>query len=378
MERGFDVDFITSGFQHWEKRQRDLDSFDASAHPFNVKFISEPSYPANMCPQRIWAHHVMAKRVSAYFDANHDYDLIYCQIPPNDVTLAAGRAAKRYGIPFVVDVNDLWPEAFRIALDVPVVSDLLFAPFERQARRAYALADAVVGTSDEYAARPFRDRAEDIPKLVVYVGNDLAEFDAGAAENAASVVKPAGEVWVSYAGNISALYDLETLVEAVAIAAKAHPELKLKILGDGPERGSVEAAVMRTGAPAELLGYMPYRTMAAWLKASDMVVNSLVANAPQSVPTKIGDYLASGRPMVNTSMNAEFREKVEREGFGVNVVPGDAEGLAKVICELVEDEAGRARMGHVARELAVAQFDRPHSYEATVDLIRSLIAERSK
>lgn len=154
VERGFDVDFITSGFQHWEKRQRDLDSFDASAHPFNVKFISEPSYPANMCPQRIWAHHVMAKRVSAYFDANHDYDLIYCQIPPNDVTLAAGRAAKRYGIPFVVDVNDLWPEAFRIALDVPVVSDLLFAPFERQARRAYALADAVVGTSDEYAARP--------------------------------------------------------------------------------------------------------------------------------------------------------------------------------------------------------------------------------
>ena len=49
-----------------------------------------------------------------------------------------------------------------------------------------------------------------------------------------------------------------------------------------------------------------------------------------------------------------------------------------MICELVEDEAGRARMGHVARELAVAQFDRPHSYEATVDLIRSLIAERSK
>lgn len=378
VERGFDVDFITSGFQHWEKRQRDLATFDTSMHAFNVKFIAEPSYPANMCPQRIWAHHVMAKHVTAYFDADHDYDLIYCQIPPNDVTLAVGRSAKRYGIPFVVDVNDLWPEAFRIALDVPVLSDIAFAPFERQARRAYALADAVVGTSDEYAARPFRDRAEDIPKLVVYVGNDLEEFDAGAAENVGSVEKPEGEVWVAYAGNISALYDLETLVEAVAIAAKAHPELRLKILGDGPERASVEAAVERTGAPAELLGYMPYRVMAAWLKASDMVVNSLVANAPQSVPTKIGDYLASGRPMINTSMNVEFREKVVRDGFGVNVVPGDAEGLARVICELVEDEAGRARMGRVARELAAAQFDRPHSYEATVDLIRGLISERTK
>lgn len=190
VERGFNVDFITSGFQHWEKRQRDLATFDTSMHAFNVKFIAEPSYPANMCPQRIWAHHVMAKRVTAYFDADHDYDLIYCQIPPNDVTLAVGRSAKRYGIPFVVDVNDLWPEAFRIALDVPVLSDIAFAPFERQARRAYALADAVVGTSDEYAARPFRDRAEDIPKLVVYVGNDLEEFDAGAAENVGSVEKP--------------------------------------------------------------------------------------------------------------------------------------------------------------------------------------------
>ena len=98
VERGFDVDFITSGFQHWEKRQRDLATFDTSMHAFNVKFIAEPSYPANMCPQRIWAHHVMAKRVSAYFDADHDYDLIYCQIPPNDVTLAVGRSAKRYGI----------------------------------------------------------------------------------------------------------------------------------------------------------------------------------------------------------------------------------------------------------------------------------------
>ena len=118
--------------------------------------------------------------------------------------------------------------------------------------------------------------------------------------------------------------------------------------------------------------------MEAWLKASDMVVNSLVANAPQSVPTKISDYLASGRPMIYASMNAEFREKVVRDGFGVNVVPDGVEGLARVICEFVEDYVGRARMGRVARELAAAQFNRPHSYEATVDLIRGLIAGRAK
>ncbi|MBE6469089.1 MAG: glycosyltransferase family 4 protein [Coriobacteriaceae bacterium] len=375
-EQGWEVDFITASFQHWEKRQRDLAAFDADAHPFTVRFIEEPGYPTNMCPQRIWAHHVMAKRVAAHFERDHGYDLIYCQIPPNDVTLAAGRAAHRFGIPFVIDVNDLWPEAFRVALNVPVVSDLLFAPFERHARRAYALADAIVGTSEEYAARGFRDRAEDIPKLVLYVGNDLAVFDGGAAAHAEVAAKPAGETWVAYAGNISALYDLETLVEAVAALAPSWPGLRLKVLGDGPGRGDVERAVARTGAPADVLGYLPYEVMAAYLMGSDVVVNSLVADAPQSVPTKIGDYLASGHPMVNTSMNPEFRAKVERDGFGVNVRPGDAEALAAALEGLLHDAEGRDRMGRRARAVAEAEFDRRHAYRAALELIEGLVEAR--
>lgn len=60
-----------------------------------------------------------------------------------------------------------------------------------------------MGTSDEYAARGFRDRAEDIPKVVAYVGNDLAAFDVGALANASCVDKPVGEFWVAYAGAMS-------------------------------------------------------------------------------------------------------------------------------------------------------------------------------
>ena len=41
------------------------------------------------------------------------YDLIYCEVPPNDVALAAAKYAKKKGIPFVSDINDLWPEAMR-------------------------------------------------------------------------------------------------------------------------------------------------------------------------------------------------------------------------------------------------------------------------
>ena len=372
-EHGYDVDFITSGFQHWEKRQRDVEHFDAGTDAYTIRFIEEPFYPKNMCPQRIWAHHVVAKRVSEYFDEHHDYDLIYCQIPPNDVAREIGKAAQKFNIPFVVDVNDLWPEAFRVALDVPVLSDILFSPFYRQAKAVYQMADAVVGTSDEYRERGLRDARSGIPSETVYVGNQLCEFDAGVAANASQIDKPAGDIWVSYAGTLSACYDLETLVNAMALVQKSHPEAKLHILGDGSERENLKAAAQSCGASVTFHGYLPYDQMAAWLSKSDITINSLVEKAAQSIVTKIGDYLAAGKPMVNTSCSKEFRAKVEADGFGVNVKPGDAEGMARVLIDLIEDSSRRTQMGEKARAIAEEQFDRPHSYLKTVRLIEGLI-----
>lgn len=372
-EHGYDVDFITSGFQHWEKRQRDVEHFDAGTDAYAIRFIEEPFYPKNMCPQRIWAHHVVAKRVSEYFDEHHDYDLIYCQIPPNDVAREIGKAAQKFNIPFVVDVNDLWPEAFRVAFDVPVLSDILFAPFYRQAKAVYQMADAVVGTSDEYRERGLRDARAGIPSETVYVGNQLCEFDAGIAAHASQIDKSAGDIWVSYAGTLSACYDLETLVRAMALVQKIHPEAKLQILGDGSERDNLKAAAHSSGAEVVFHGYLPYSQMAAWLSKSDITINSLVEKAAQSIVTKIGDYLAAGKPMVNTSCSKEFRAKVEADGFGVNVKPGDAEGMASVLIDLIDDPQRRALMGEKARVVAEEQFDRPHSYLKTVRLIEELI-----
>lgn len=372
-EHGYDVDFITSGFQHWEKRQRDVEHFDAGTDAYTIRFIEEPFYPKNMCPQRIWAHHVAAKRVSEYFNEHHDYDLIYCQIPPNDVAREIGKAAQKFNIPFVVDVNDLWPEAFRVAFDVPVLSDILFAPFYRQAKAVYQMADAVVGTSDEYRERGLRDARAGIPSETVYVGNQLCEFDAGVTAHALQIDKPAGDIWVSYAGTLSACYDLETLVKAMALVQKTHPEAKLQILGDGSERDNLKAAAHSSGAEVVFHGYLPYSQMAAWLSKSDITINSLVEKAAQSIVTKIGDYLAAGKPMVNTSCSKEFRAKVEADGFGVNVKPGDADGMAEVLVDLIEDPQRRSRMGERARAIAEEQFDRPHSYLKTVRLIEELI-----
>lgn len=386
---GFAVDLITSSFQHWEKAQRDCSKACYQDLPYRVVFIDEPGYTKNLDLGRILSHRVAAKNLRAHFERTAGtYDLIYAEIPPNDVARACAEAANALHIPFVADINDLWPEAMRMVVDVPVVSDLAFFPFARDAKRVYQLLAAAVGTSDEYAARPAKDREKPYPRATVYVGNDLASFDAGAREHATDVNKPAGELWVTYAGTLGASYDVITLVEAADLlerkrltqaAAKgadpalALPPVRVKVLGDGPDREKLEARAAELDAPVDFLGYTAYDLMAAYLCASDITVNSLVTSAAQSIVTKIGDYLASGNPMINTGSSPEFRAKVTSDGFGVNVEAEDAQALADAIEKLAEHASLRKIMGSKARAVAENEFDQPRAYREIVDLLRTLL-----
>ena len=373
-DAGYQVDLITTTFQHWEKAQRNLDEIKKEDYKFNLKFIYEPGYKKNIDLRRIRSHRIAAKKLRQLLEKEEDYDLIYCEIPPNDVALAAAEYAQKKGIPFVADVNDLWPEAMHMVLDIPVISDILFYPLLRDAEKVYSLVSGIIGTSDEYRDRPLKNQNLDVPKKTVYVGNEIAEFDAGVEEYSPQISKGGDEFWVSYAGTIGTSYDIRTMVLAgKALLNRGRNQIKIKILGGGPLKEELETlAKEQNCSNVEFVGYAPYPKMAAYLAKSDILVNSFVKKAPQSIVTKIGDYLAAGKPMINTCMSPEFRNKVEHDGFGINIMPEDVNVLADAIERLYEDEAVRTEMGKKARAIAEEQFDRPQSYKKIIELIEEL------
>ena len=373
-DAGYQVDLITTTFQHWEKAQRDIDAIKKEDYKFQLKFIYEPGYRKNIDLRRIRSHSIAAKNLTKLLEKEGDYDLIYCEIPPNDVALAAAEYAKKKGIPFVPDVNDLWPEAMRMVLDILVVSDILFYPLQRDAEKVYSLVSGIIGTSDEYRDRPLKNQKLDVPRKTVYVGNEIAEFDRGVEKYGPEIQKPEGEFWVSYAGTIGTSYDIRTMVLAgKELLDRGMSQIKFKILGGGPLKDELENLAKEQGCVnVEFVGYAPYPKMAAYLAKSDILVNSFVKKAPQSIVTKIGDYLAAGKPMINTCMSPEFRQKVENDGFGINILPEDVKILADAIAELYEDRDGCRIMGEKARKIAEEQFDRPESYKKIIELIEEL------
>lgn len=378
VKKGYEVDLITTTFQHWEKKQRDLESVDQKSYPFGIKFIYEPGYRKNIDLRRVRSHKIAAENLRKLLEKEGDYDLIYAEIPPNDVALAAAEYAHRNKIPFVADVNDLWPEAMRMVLDIPIVSDLLFYPLKRDAEKVYSLTSGVIGTSDEYRDRPFLNQKRDVLKETVYVGNEISVFDREAEQHADEVQKEEGTFWVTYAGTIGTSYDIRTMVLAAEeLMKQGKTKIRFQILGDGPTREMLEnLAKERKIQNVKFTGYVPYEQMAAYLVKSDVLINSFVRKAPQSIVTKIGDYLAAGKPMINTCMSPEFRKKVEQDGFGINIEPEDVRELVNAVEWMYENEAERNDMGNRARKIAEEQFDRPVSYGKIEAMISSLIAKR--
>lgn len=378
VKKGYEVDLITTTFQHWEKKQRNLESVDQKSYPFGIKFIYEPGYRKNIDLRRVRSHRIAAENLRKLLEKEGDYDLIYAEIPPNDVALAAAEYAHRNKIPFVADVNDLWPEAMRMVFDIPIVSDLLFYPLKRDAEKVYSLTSGVIGTSDEYRDRPFLNQKRDVLKETVYVGNEISVFDREAERHADEVQKEDGTFWVTYAGTIGTSYDIRTVVLAAEeLMKQGKTKIRFQILGDGPTREMLEnLAKERKIQNVKFTGYVPYEQMAAYLVKSDVLINSFVRKAPQSIVTKIGDYLAAGKPMINTCMSPEFRKKVEQDGFGINIEPENVRELVNAVEWMYENEAERNDMGNRARKIAEEQFDRPVSYGKIEAMISSLIAKR--
>ena len=374
-KEGYEVDLLTSTFQHWEKRRRDI--VDPKYHelPYEVIFIDEPGYRSNINLRRVYSQNVFSKNLRTYLERyGSDYDLIWCQIPPNNIAAAAGAFAHEHGIPFIVDINDLWPEAMKMVVDVPVLSDFTFSDFVRDAAIAYASASAVVGTSNEYAQRCMQD----IPHRTVYVGVDIDRFDGGIQKYGATIEKREDEFWIAYAGSLAKSYDIETLIRACQYAAPIIRDelglrLRLQILGDGPYRQRLENTAAQTPGLVTFNGYVDYQIMAAYLFESDILVNSLIKSAPQSIVSKIADYLCAGKPIINTGESVEFKDKCLRDGFGVNVEPENAIALAGAIVELAHDDELRMHMGMRGRAIAEEQFDRPIAYREIVDLVNDLL-----
>jgi glycosyltransferase involved in cell wall biosynthesis len=132
----------------------------------------------------------------------------------------------------------------------------------------------------------------------------------------------------------------------------------IRLLGDGVERGPVEAAIAEAGLDPWLPREGQVPDAARWLRHARFCV---LPSNDEGLPNAVLESMAAGVPVVATRVGG-IPELIDDGVDGLLVEPGDAAGLAEAMTRLATDEALRVRLGAAARKRA-----RSFSWEACTD-----------
>lgn len=367
IKKNNNVELVGSGFSHDSKKKR---KFDSSRFDYKVTLIDEPGYKRNISIRRFWSHYVWGKRVFKYILHRKKPDVVYCAIPSITVAAKVGRYCNDNNIKFIVDIQDLWPEAFQMVFRVPIISSILFAPFKYIVNQAYKAADEIVGVSQTYVDRALSVNKKCAIGHSVFLGTNLDTFDKNANENI--VDKPKNEIWLGYCGTLGASYDLICVIDALKIMNDQGIQAPIFIvMGDGYRREEFEEYAKKMHVEARFTGGLSYPKMCGYIKACDIVVNPIMKGAAGSIINKHADYAASGLPVINTQECEEYRKLVYSYKMGFNCNNGDADDVAHKLSALIQNDKLRIEMGSNARKCAYDKFNRKISYQGIMDVIDS-------
>lgn len=367
----YDLEVVTSTFCHLTKKQRDAEQLLLDSLPYKMTLQFEKGYKKNIGLDRISSYCQFGRNVQKYLKKRKKPDLIIVSIPSLSVADRVTKYANKNKIPVIVDIQDLWPEAFKMALSIPVISDILFYPMKKQADGIYARADKIMAVSNTYVARGLRFNKKDDDGLSIYIGSD-SKLIAEKITNV-TIDKPANEFWIGYVGALGHSYDIAGVVAAIKILKnKGINNIKLIVMGDGVLKAHFEQIAKNNGINVEFTGLLEYGKMMKTLSACDIAVNPIVGKSVSSIINKVADYAAANIPVINTQNSYEYRKLLEDYNAGINVENGDVQAFADAIQKLYDDEHLRNVMRKNSKKMFNELFDRQKTYPKLIDEIETL------
>jgi glycosyltransferase involved in cell wall biosynthesis len=181
---------------------------------------------------------------------------------------------------------------------------------------------------------------------------------------------------VVFSGSLKPWHGLPDLLRAFDLLHEARPQARLRLIGDGPERSRLEALATELGLgdSIEFTGAVPHERVPDLLREAD------IAAAPYPrlerfyfSPLKLGEYLATGLPVVVSSCG-DMAGLLEDRESALLVPPGDVSALARAFVELTWDAALRARLGTGGRRLALEQLSLRAATHRLANLLQELVA----
>lgn len=291
------------------------------------------------------------------------FDMIYERY---SLWSAAGiRAARRLGLPVVVEVNAPLVEEQAAFRNFVLRDDA--ARIEAEVMRG---ASALAVVSEELVSWCITKGAD--PARVHVIGNavDTRQFHPAVTPDTALEI-PAHRFTLGFTGSLKAWHGTEILLDALSRLVP-RVDAHLLIVGDGPDRDALtaRAVAMRLGDRLTITGWVPHARLPGLIARMDVACAPYPASASHYFsPLKLYEYLAVGRPVVASAIG-QTATLLGPTRAGILVPPSDAAALSGALLTLATDAAERAALSRRAAELG-----RRHDWTANAQRVTRLCGE---
>lgn len=153
-------------------------------------------------------------------------------------------------------------------------------------------------------------------------------------------------------GRLVTAKDFPTLIRAVGILARRGADVRLEIVGEGPERAEIERVISSEGVGSRVILAGSQDNVNDWLDRWIMFVSSSIR---EGQPVALLEAMACGLPSVATAVGG-VPDTLADGCEGIVVAAGNPEALADGIQRLLNNDGLRKTYGAAARDRVIRDF----------------------
>ncbi len=305
-------------------------------------------------------------------------DVLLATSPPLTVAPTLRWLKKRWRVPAVFEVRDLWPES---AIDTGVLTnqrmiDLLY----RMEAQAYRTADWINVLTPAFEEALVERKGIPREKIsMIPNGADLDIMTPGPKDNdVRRQLGLEGKFVVSYFGAHGRANRVGQLLDVAEKLQASHPDVRIMLVGDGMEKPDVVAdAENRKLDNVIFVDSVPKSEVGDYINASDVCTAVLMKNDTFKTvyPNKVFDYMSCKRPII-IAIDGVARKLVEDAQAGVFAEPENPDAFIEALLQLKNDPARMQQMGESGYEHAANHYSRKAMAAKYLGVLESL-AERA-
>jgi len=264
------------------------------------------------------------------------------------------------GIPFVYDIQDLWPDSLEAT--GMIRSKRILGLVARWCSIVYRFASSVVVLSSGFKERLIsRGVPENKIRVIYNWSPDQPATPTQLSDEAQPFESFAGKFNVVFAGNMGPAQALDCVLIAAERIKDIAPDVQFNFIGSGISVGNLqdEAARRNLGNVRFLPRVNPVEA-ARYLQCADALLVHLKDDPLFSItiPSKTQAYLAAGKPIL-IGVRGDAAQLIEAAGAGIAFTPEDPNDLVSAVERLRRlSPVERQVMGRNGRDFYYSKLSR--------------------